>query len=106
MGKRGVWAISIVLATCVASAQVSTSRLTGTVQDSTGAVVAGARVAATNEGTNLTLSTVTSDNGTYVFDSVPTGPYSVNIEAAGFKRYSTHGNIVNIGQPATVNATL
>jgi hypothetical protein len=107
MRNWGAWVTtSILLGALILNAQVSTSRLTGTVQDSTGAVVAGAKVTATNEGTNLTLNTITSDNGTYVFDSIQTGPYSINIEAAGFKRYSTHGNIVSIGQPSTVNATL
>jgi hypothetical protein len=88
------------------SAQVSTSRLTGTVGDSTGAMVAGAKVIATNEGTNTSLVSTTSESGTYVFEAVPTGSYSISVEAQGFKKYNTRGNIVTIGQPTTVNISL
>lgn len=88
------------------SAQGTTSRLTGTVRDPSGALVAGARVTLTNEGTNATFEAQTSDSGVYVFDSVQVGVYSVTVEASGFKRLVLKGNNVNVGQPTTVNATL
>jgi len=90
----------------LAMAQGTTSRLTGTVRDPSGAPVAGARVTLTNEGTNVSLTTQTTENGVYVFDSVQVGVYTVTVEANGFKRLALKGNPVNVGQPTTVNATL
>src|ERR1700730_16977970 len=48
----------------------ATSRVAGTVQDKTGAVVVGANVTLTNEATNISVSTVTTSAGTYVFDGI------------------------------------
>jgi hypothetical protein len=86
--------------------QVSTSRLTGTIQDSSGAVVAGANVTLRHEATGVTRNTTSTGAGTYTFDAIATGVYTVEVEAKGFKKVSLRGNEVNIGAPSTVNATL
>jgi hypothetical protein len=88
------------------SGQVSTSRLTGTIQDSTGASVPGANIALRNEATGVARTTIASETGTYTFDAIPTGFYTVEVEASGFRKISLRGNEVNIGAPTTVNATL
>lgn len=89
-----------------ASAQGTTSRVTGTVVDSAGAAVPGASVTLTNEGTGIVLTTQTSDVGAYVFDLIQIGKYQISVEKTGFKKFVSPGNTVNINQPATVNATL
>lgn len=86
--------------------QGTTSRVTGTVTDSSGAAVAGATVTLTNEGTAISLTTMTSDGGAYVFDLIQIGEYTVTIEKEGFKKFVSTKNTVNINQPATVNAAL
>src|SRR5687767_5668078 len=90
----------------LARAQGTASRVTGVVQDASGAVVEGATVTLTNEGTNVSITTETSSTGTYVFDLVQVGSYSVAVEKAGFKKLVSTGNPVNINQPTTVNVTL
>ncbi len=88
-------------------AQGTTSRVVGVVSDATGAVVPNARVTLTNEATSVSFTTTTTTQaGTYVFEAVQVGTYSVAVEAQGFKRFFSPGNRVTIGQPATVNATL
>ncbi|MGH9901479.1 MAG: carboxypeptidase regulatory-like domain-containing protein, partial [Pyrinomonadaceae bacterium] len=82
------------------------SRVTGTVLDTSGAAVADATVTLTNPATNLSLTTQTASTGTYVFDSVQVGTYTVAVEASGFKKIVSTGNVVNINQPATVDVTL
>ena len=89
-----------------AFSQGTTSRVTGTVTDNTGAAVAGANVTLTSEGTNVSLTTVTSDTGAYVFDLVQPGTYTVTIEKEGFKKFVTTNNAVLVNQPATVNIAL
>lgn len=87
-------------------AQGTTSRVTGTVTDSSGAAVSGAMVTLTNEGTNTSLTTQTSDNGTYNFDLIQPGNYSVTVEKQGFKKFISTNNKALINQPATVNIAL
>jgi hypothetical protein len=89
-----------------ARAQGTASRVTGVVQDASGAVVEGANVTLTNEATNVAITTQSTSTGTYVFDLVQVGTYSVGVEKQGFKKFVATGNPVNINQPATVNVTL
>ncbi|MGH9942539.1 MAG: carboxypeptidase regulatory-like domain-containing protein [Pyrinomonadaceae bacterium] len=87
-------------------AQGTASRVTGTVLDPSGAVVPGATVTLTNEGTRVAFTTETTDAGTYVFDSVQVGIYTVTVERQGFKRFVSTTNQVNVNQPATIDAAL
>ena len=86
--------------------QGTTSRLLGTVSDPTGAVVAGANVELTNQATNQRFSGKSSDAGTYLFDSIQSGSYTVTVDAAGFRKFTARQNAVTIGQPTTVNIRL
>lgn len=89
-----------------ASAQGTASRVTGVVLDQNGAVVSGATVTLTNEATNVAFTTETASGGTYTFDSVQVGIYSVAVEKPGFKKFVSTANTVNVNQPATVDVTL
>jgi len=75
-------------------AQVDVSaQLQGTVVDPSGAVVAGARLLATNQQTAVQFSAVSDVRGDYLFRSLPPGTYTISCEMAGFKRYAA-SNIV------------
>lgn len=103
----GVVATLIVLATfSSAVAQGTTSRLTGFIHDKTGAAVAGATVTLSNDATGSSLTTQTSDNGTYTFDLIPAGNYTVTVEKTGFKKFVSTNNPANVNLPATVNVEL
>jgi hypothetical protein len=86
--------------------QGTTSRVTGTVTDTSGAILPGATVTLKNELTDVTFTIVTNHAGIYAFEAVPTGRYAVTVELQGFKRFVATGNAVAIGQPTTVNARL
>ena len=94
------------LSAAAAFAQGTTSRLTGVVEDKNGASVAGATVTLTNDGTGASLTTQTSDSGTYTFDLIQVGSYTVTVEKQGFKKFLSAHNMVNVNQPTTVNAAL
>lgn len=64
----------------------------GTVVDPSGAVVAGAKLTATNMATGLTYTTTSSDDGLFAFLQLPIGDYSVRVEKSGFKTF-TEGHI-------------
>jgi hypothetical protein len=87
-------------------AQGTTSRLLGTVQDSSGAVVPKATVKLINEGTRAAFETQTSAAGTYVFEAVQPGQYEVEVSSSGFRTFTSRNNQVTIGQPTTVNVKL
>ena len=111
MGKRP-FAIALVLLAVMLSlhtaisAQGTTSRVTGTVTDASGAAVSGASVTLTNDGTGVSLTTETSSAGSYVFDLIQAGSYSVSVEKQGFKKFVSTRNTVLVNQPATVNVAL
>src|SRR5262249_35137509 len=86
--------------------QGTTSRVTGTVNDTTGAAVSGATVTLTNEATNISFTTQTSGSGAYAFDLISPGVYKVPVEKSGFKKYVSTGNVAQINQPATVNISM
>src|ERR1700730_18218813 len=66
-------------------AQVNSSKLGGTVTDSSGAVVPGANVSITNVATSATRDVTTNNNGVYGAPSLAPGSYVVKVSAAGFK---------------------
>src|SRR6185295_6501250 len=90
----------------VANGQGTASRVTGTVVDEKGSVVPGAVVTLTNEATQVSLTTSTGSGGTYVFDSIQAGKYTVSVEKQGFKKAVSVGNTANVNQPLTVDFTL
>jgi hypothetical protein len=89
-----------------AHAQGTTSRVTGTVTDGSGARLPGATVTLTNDATGVTFTTVSSETGNYLFEAVQVGRYTVTVELQGFKKFVSTANPVAIGEPTTVNAAL
>jgi hypothetical protein len=89
-----------------ALAQGTASRVTGVVQDPSGAVIPNATVTLINEATKTSFTTQTTSSGTYLFDSVQVGVYTVTVEMQGFKKHVSTGNQVNVNQPATVDVVL
>ena len=71
--------------------QGANSSVRGVVTDPQGNVVPGATVTLTSVGTNQTRSTTTSDNGTYSFELIQVGDYSLAVEAQGFKKAQVTG---------------
>jgi hypothetical protein len=98
--------LAVFVAGSVCLAQVSTSRITGTVYDKTGAVVAEAKVTATHEETGLKQETTTTSAGVYTFASLPVGSYTVTVEMTGFQKWVSTKNILTVGAPIVVDATL
>ena len=102
----GLISVCLISLALNASGQGTTSRFTGTVQDSSGAAVAGATVTLTNEATGISLTTETSESGSYTFDLIQPGTYQVAVERQGFKKFVSNKNVVNINQPTTVKVAL
>lgn len=87
-------------------AQLTVGHVTGSVTDSSGSVVPGADVTLTNNGTNIAQHTVSTSTGSYTFEQVDPGSYSLRVEAKGFTTAITNGITVHVQQTITQNYQL
>ena len=87
-------------------AQTTKGGLVGTVVDATGAVVPNAAVTVTSEGTNLSRDQQTGDSGTFAFNLLDPGNYTVTAAASGFKKTSVSGIQVAAGADTKNTVTL
>ena len=86
--------------------QSDLSTITGTVKDSSGSSVPGAKVSVRNEGTGITRDTNANDAGVYTVSNIPAGTYTVTVDAQGFKKYTKTGNLLDANVPLGVDIDL
>jgi hypothetical protein len=89
-----VFSIAALLISLAASAACSQSggsstTVTGTVSDPSGAVVPGAAVQIQNPVSHYSRTATTDASGQFSFPNVPFNPYHVTVNLAGFAPYST-----------------
>ena len=73
-----------------------TGSVLGVVHDSSGAVVSGAKIVATNVQTNLKLETVSGSDGAFRILAMPAGTYSLTVTADGFQTFTETGIEVKV----------
>jgi hypothetical protein len=88
------------------SAQTSFGRISGTVTDSTGAVVPNANVTVSDPATNFSKTVQADESGFYTITNVPVGTYTVAVEMTNFKKSVQTGNVINADARLTVDFTL
>ncbi|HEU5339683.1 TonB-dependent receptor [Edaphobacter sp.] len=86
-------------------AQATTS-LSGTVTDTSGAVVPGAAVKLVSPLTGVTRATTTDKGGAYAFPQLAPGRYELTVVSAGFATAKRPAFDLLVSQPATINMTL
>ena len=72
--------------------------IAGTVQDSTGAVVSGAKITLNGTDTGSTRQTVSTSAGDYSFQDLPLGNYTIAVDASGFTPMKIDQIVVRPGQ--------
>jgi hypothetical protein len=92
--------------TFTASAQTTSTTILGAVSDSSGAVVAGAKVTVTNTRTSVTREVTTSSTGDFSFPLLDVGVYDVAVEARGFKPEVRRNVILEINEKVRVDFAL
>ena len=95
-----------VLLASVSFAQVVTATLTGSITDSSGASVPNATVKVTEQSTGVARSSTTSVDGVYNVPYLNPGVYKVEVDAAGFKKYSQENVRLDVSTTARLDATL
>src|SRR5262245_21452008 len=88
------------------SAQTTSTTILGAVSDSAGAVVAGAKVTATNTKTGVKREATTSSTGDFSFPLLDVGVYDVSVEARGFRPEARRGVILEINEKVRVDFSL
>ena len=83
-----------------------TATLSGSVKDSSGAVISGAAVTLTNTDTNASRTLKTDASGAYLFTLVPIGHYRLTTEQAGFKKSVRDGIALSVNQNAKLEICL
>lgn len=86
--------------------QGNTGTVSGTVTDTSGAVVAGATVNLNDSATGAARPTTTNDKGFYVFPYVNPGAYTVSVTKTGFRTSVISSQTVEIGLQLTINVVL
>ena len=91
----------------MASAQVNTATLSGTVSDPQGLSVKGAKVTMTNAGTGAPRNSVTDDGGRYNLVGLPPGQYKMSVDGgASFAVYENPSIVLTVGESATFQVRL
>src|ERR1044072_4542436 len=88
----------LVLVSASAVAQVGGGALAGNVVDQAAAAVPGATVTVTAVATNLSRTTVTGEDGYYVFTGLAPGEYTVRTEVGGFRTLNSGGVRITTGE--------
>ena len=78
-------AFFLTLLTVTSALASITGSISGVVSDSSGAVISGATVTATNAQTGVQTATKTDAKGFYSFPTLQIGTYTVEVQQAGFK---------------------
>jgi hypothetical protein len=107
MFRQTGWLIAaFLLAQLPIQAQEARATLLGRVSDASDAVIAGAKVTATNVDTGVSFVSATNRSGDYLFPLLVPGPYTINVESAGFRGYTRSGVIVRVNDQVTIDVVL
>jgi hypothetical protein len=80
--------------------------INGTVTDGSGAVIPGASVTVTNDGTQVERQSTTSSGGEFAFQDMPVGVYTISVTASGFTTEKIEKVTVSAGSIYTVPVKL
>ena len=103
--RIGGVALALVLTVGAAWGQ-DQSRLTGSVLDTTGAAIPGARLILSNTATGVETTAESNESGVYVFPYVAPGEYILLTEVDGFKTSNQTGIVLETGTTGTINVQM
>jgi Carboxypeptidase regulatory-like domain len=106
--QMAAWLLAVL---CLAAgipvlAQSGRGTLTGSVKDTTGAILPGASLDLKETNTGSRYAAIASEEGLYTFPQLPPGSYILTVTSPQFESYSQNGITVYVGSTATVNAVL
>jgi hypothetical protein len=107
MKYRSAFTLVLFLAATVVWAQaISTSQIRGTIQDASGAAVAGAQIKLTETATGAVRTATSGTDGDYSLPELPVGPYQLEVTKEGFTKYLQTGIVLEVGVNPTIDVAL
>jgi hypothetical protein len=88
---------------CPAFAQVDRATLSGSITDSSGAVIAGAKIEVVSQETGLRREMLSTETGTYTFSQLPIGVYTVTVSQTGFRTVIVRDLRLGVGDNRALN---
>ena len=109
--RKSLFLLSLValfsLASVIASAQVTTSSMNGSVADENGEPLAGAAIIAVHGPSGTQYATIANENGRYFINGMRTGgPYTVEVSFLGMDTMQYNDVILKLGEAYTINVTM
>ncbi|MFB3777634.1 MAG: carboxypeptidase regulatory-like domain-containing protein [Bryobacteraceae bacterium] len=105
-GSMRILAVLLVLCVSIASAQIDRGTIQGSVKDSSGAVVPGAKVQIIRVDTNSTIDLATNEEGLYLAPNLPAATYKVTVQKEGFSTFVREPVIVRARVEVRLDAVL
>ena len=96
----GTWGVSALLG------QSFEAQMTGTVRDTSGAVVPNVQITATNLSTKASFKTATNESGLYRLPALPPAEYKISCTTTGFKTFEQGPIVLQVAQVLELNVTL
>ena len=87
-------------------AQSERGTIQGSIHDSSGAVIVGAKIGITNPSTNVRVNTISNQAGDYAAPSLTPGTYTLRVEKEGFRATVVSGISLNASATVRADATL
>src|SRR5262245_59310851 len=84
----------------------ATAGISGTVRDTSGAVLPGVTITVTQTETGLVRTTVSNETGSYSLPNLPLGPYRFEATLQGFQTFAQNDIVLQVNSNPTVNPTL
>jgi hypothetical protein len=105
MSTRKRFAVLFSFCVCAFS-QSDRGTITGTISDPAGAVIASAKVEATNTATGTAYEVATTGTGNYTLSQLPAGTYEVSVTVQGFKKFVRQNIAVQVAATIRIDASL
>src|SRR5947209_10749923 len=101
-----VCVVLILLVSITTTWAQATAQINGTVADSSGGILPGATVAATQTDTGFRREVVTDQTGSYTLTNLPVGPYRLEVVLSGFRTYVRTGVVLQVNNNPVIPMTL
>src|SRR3954470_7090817 len=99
-------AIVLVCLTCSGVWAQATAQISGSVQDSSGAVLPGTEITATQTETGVARTVVSNETGHYVLPNLPVGPYKLEASLPGFRKFAQTGIVLQVNSNPAIKITM
>ena len=103
---RALFVLVVILASSALAWAQATASISGTVRDTSGAVLPGVTITVTQTDTGAMRVTVTNETGAYSLPNLPLGPYRLEASLSGFSTYTRTNLVLQVGNAPVIDATL